>query len=109
MTIDRIVACGGIAEKSALLMQIYADVCGRPIGVARSGQACALGAAVFASVVGGAHATVADAQRAMTGVKPRRYDPTPENARVYRRLFGLYGALHDAFGLAGTTATSPGS
>ena len=41
--ITRVVCCGGIAEKNALLMQIYADVTGRTMQVAGSSQACALG------------------------------------------------------------------
>jgi L-ribulokinase len=42
--ISQIVNCGGIAEKSPLTMQIYADVTGRPMKLSRSAQTCALGA-----------------------------------------------------------------
>jgi L-ribulokinase len=98
--IERIVNCGGIAEKSPLVMQIYADVCDRPMFIARSGQACALGAAIFGSVVGGAHRTVQNAQGAMTGVKPAAYQPNPAAVSIYQRLYGVYRALHDAFGTA---------
>ncbi len=96
--IDRVINCGGIAEKSPLTMQIYADVCNRPMLVARSGQACALGAAVFGAVVGRAHPDVPAAQRAMTGVKDRAYEPDPASAAIYRRLYSVYTLLHDAFG-----------
>ena len=44
--IKQIVNCGGIAEKSPLVMQIYADVTGRPMKVSRSAQTCALGSAI---------------------------------------------------------------
>lgn len=71
VAIERVVNCGGIAEKNPLVMQIYADVCNRPMQISRSGQACALGAAVFGAVAGKAHADVPAAQRAMTGVKER--------------------------------------
>lgn len=98
VAIDRIINCGGIAEKSPLVMQIYADVCGRPMMISRSGQACALGAAVFGAVVGGAHPDVPGAQRAMTGVRSTVYRPNPDHREVYRRLYRLYGDLHDAFG-----------
>lgn len=96
--IDRVINCGGIAEKSPLVMQIYADVCDRPMLVSRSGQTCALGAAIFGAVVGGAHPDVPAAQRAMTGVRPENFQPNPEAVRVYRRLYAVYSTLHDAFG-----------
>ncbi|MEM6458408.1 MAG: ribulokinase [Planctomycetota bacterium] len=96
--IDRVVNCGGIAEKSRLVMQTYADVLGRPMLVSRSDQTCALGAAMFGSVVGGRHATVADAQAAMGGGGGKSYHPDPEAVRVYDQLFALYTRLHDAFG-----------
>lgn len=103
--IDEIVNCGGIAEKSALVMQTYADVTGRPMKVSRSGQTCALGAAIFGAVVGGAHASVAAAQSSMTGVKPLVYQPRPQNVQTYKRLFAIYSRLHDAFGVSGTPGT----
>lgn len=96
-----IVACGGLAERNPLLMQIYADICGRPIAVSRSPQTCALGAAIFGAVAGGGHADVPSAQRAMTGVRDERYRPDPGRHATYRRLFALYRELHDAFGLRG--------
>src|SRR5690606_13390583 len=95
---------GGIAEKNPLAMQIYADVFDRPVMLSRSAQACALGAAVFAAVVGGAHPDAASAQRAMTGVQTRAFRPRPEAAGLYRRLSAPYRRLHDAFGVPGTTA-----
>jgi L-ribulokinase len=103
--VERIVNCGGIAEKSPLVMQIYADATGRPMEVSRSGQTCALGAAIVGAVAGGAHRSVPDAQRAMTGVSATRYLPRAEAAAVYRRLYRLYGALHDAFGVPGAAAS----
>lgn len=101
VVVDRIVTCGGVAEKSPLLMQIYADVCERPLLLARSAEACALGAAIFGAVVGGAHASVPAAQAAMTGQKDLVYRPQPANAAVYRQLYRLYRQVHDAFGTAG--------
>ena len=53
-------------------MQIYADVCNRPMKISRSAQTCALGAAIFGAVVGGAYKTVEQAQRKMTGVEAAR-------------------------------------
>ncbi|MBB5350510.1 L-ribulokinase [Haloferula luteola] len=96
--VERVVCSGGIAEKNAMLMQIYADVTGCEMRVARSSQACALGSAVGASVVGGAYPDFATAQAAMTGLKDVTYHPIPENQAIYDRLYALYRQLHDAFG-----------
>jgi L-ribulokinase len=98
----RVVNCGGIAEKSPLVMQIYADVTGRPMKVSRSAQTCALGSAIAGAVVAGrtagGHDTYTDAQRAMTGLKSRVYEPKPDAHAVYAELYPLYRSLHDAFG-----------
>ncbi|MEM8737037.1 MAG: ribulokinase [Planctomycetota bacterium] len=96
--IDRIINCGGIAEKSPMVMQAYADILNRPMHVSRSGQTCALGAAIFGAVVGRAHPTTAHAIAAMTGVKDTVYSPRPAAVAVYDELFGLYQTLHDAMG-----------
>jgi L-ribulokinase len=96
--IGQVVNCGGIAEKNPLVMQIYADVTGRPMKVSRSGQTCALGAAIAGAVVGGVHKDFARAQKAMTGLKGRVFKPEGKAHGVYRELYGLYKTLHDAFG-----------
>ncbi len=96
--VDQIVNCGGIADKSPITMQIYADVTGRPMKISRSGQTCALGAAVAGAVVGGAYPDYASAQRAMTGLKPRVFKPNPKAHETYKELYTLYRKLHDAFG-----------
>jgi L-ribulokinase len=96
--IDEVVNCGGIAEKSAITMQIYADVTGRPMKVSRSAQTCALGSAIAAAVVSGAHKDFASAQLKMTGLKPKIYRPNPKAHAVYRELYAIYQQLHDAFG-----------
>lgn len=96
--VEEIITCGGLAEKNPLLMQIYADVTGRPMKVSRSAQTCALGAAMFGAVAAGHFAKVADAQPVMCGVKDVVYTPNPANVKVYDRLYALYRKLHDAFG-----------
>jgi L-ribulokinase len=94
----QVVNCGGIAEKSPLTMQIYADVTGRPMKVSRSSQTCALGSAIAGAVVAGVHRDFAQAQKAMTGLKPEIYKPNPKARSVYRKLYPIYKKLHDAFG-----------
>ncbi len=96
--VEQVVNCGGIAEKSPLTMQIYADVTGRPMKISRSAQTCALGAAIAGAVVAGAYPDYAGAQKAMTGLKPRVFKPNPQNHETYAQLYTLYRKLHDAFG-----------
>ncbi|MGO8697621.1 MAG: ribulokinase [Limisphaerales bacterium] len=100
VAIRQVVNCGGIAEKNPLVMQIYADVTGRPMKVSRSAQTCALGAAVAAAVAAGAHPDFPSAIGAMTGLKPRVFAPNPQAHAVYRDIYSLYSSLHDAFGKA---------
>lgn len=100
--IERVVCCGGIAEKNTLFMQIYADVLGFPMYVAGSPQTPALGAAISAAIAAGTSAggydRFEDAQAAMTRVKPVAYEPNRTAQAVYDELYGLYHELHDAFG-----------
>ncbi|MGQ9592173.1 MAG: ribulokinase [Planctomycetota bacterium] len=96
--VDEIVACGGIAEKSPFILQVYADVTGRPLKVSRSAQTCALGAAIAGAVAAGLYPNVEAAQRAMTGLKPKAYRPNPKAHAVYEEIYPLYRKLHDAFG-----------
>jgi len=107
VAVERIVCCGGIAEKNPFLMQTYADITGREMQVAASAQACALGSAIAAAVLAGpdagGHPDFPTAQAAMTGVKDTVYKPNPEHHEVYSRLFALYASVHDAFGAVATT------
>jgi L-ribulokinase len=96
--IDQVVCTGGIAEKNPLLMQIYADVTGCDMQVAGSSQTCALGSAIAAAVLAGAHPDFASAEAAMTSLKPESYRPIAGNRAVYDKLYALYRELHDAFG-----------
>jgi L-ribulokinase len=103
--VTEVVNCGGLAVKNSLLMQIYADITNRPMKIARSDQACALGAALCGSVAAGeeagGYANVAAAQAAMCGLRDEVYEPDPGNHAVYRELYELYCQLHDAFGTTG--------
>jgi L-ribulokinase len=96
--ISSVVNCGGIAEKSPLVMQIYADVTGRQMKISRSGQTCALGSAIAAAVVAGAHKDYATAIKRMTGLKPTVYKPNAKAHATYKELYAVYKRLHDAFG-----------
>ena len=113
VAIDRVVCCGGIAEKNDLFMQIYADVIGQPMLIAGSPQTPALGAAVSAAVTagaaGGGYDTWTEAQDRMTSLKAKRFDPRPDAKAVYDELYGIYRQLHDAFGLPAVAAAKAGA
>jgi L-ribulokinase len=96
--IDRVVCAGGIAEKNPLLMQIYADITGCTMLVAGSSQACALGSAVSAAVLAGAHPDFPTAQKKMTSLKKVAYQPKAAAQKTYNQLYALYRQLHDSFG-----------
>jgi L-ribulokinase len=102
VAIERVVCCGGIAEKNDLFMQIYADVIGAPMLIAGSPQTPALGSAIAAAVIAGAaaggHGDFASAQAAMTSIRARQFIPDPAASRVYDELYGIYRELHDSFG-----------
>jgi len=103
--IDRIVCAGGIARKDAMLMQIYADVTGCTMLVTTSNQACALGSAVAAAVLAGAHPDFPTAQKKMTRLEKKQYRPIAKNRKTYDELYTLYRQLHDAFGGVHATAS----
>jgi L-ribulokinase len=82
-------------------MQIYADACNRPMKISHSAQTCALGAAIFGAVAGGAYRSVESAQRKMVRPPRKVYRPRKAAASVYAELYGLYKQVHDTFGTAG--------
>ncbi len=92
-----VVNTGGLAIKNASLMQIYADIIGKPMKVSLSEQTCALGAAIFGAVASGV-GTWRELQSKVTAIREKVYHPIPENVAVYRELYALYRTLHDAFG-----------
>jgi L-ribulokinase len=91
--IKGVIALGGVAKKSKFVMQTVADVLNMPILVASSEQACALGSAMAAAVVGGVYPTVLDAQKAMSNGFDAEYLPNAENATAYKCLYDQYSTL----------------
>ncbi len=100
--VDRVVNCGGISVKNPMVMQIYADIMGKPLEISASTQTCALGSAVAGAVVAGSKAggydTFEQAVPKMTSIRPERFMPIPANQAIYNRLYPLYRKLHDSFG-----------
>lgn len=93
--INEIIAIGGVAKKSPFVMQTIADVFDMDIKVASSEQTVALGAAMFAAVVGGIYDTIDKAQNSMGRGFERTYSPIPENVEKYRELYRSYLEIGD--------------
>ncbi|MBU9726134.1 ribulokinase [Diplocloster modestus] len=103
--IDELFACGGIAEKNKMMMQIYADVTNREIRISASDQTPALGAAMFGAVAAGkangGYDSIFEAAEVMGKVKEEYYKPIPENVAVYKKLYEEYKTLSDYFAAGG--------
>lgn len=96
--IKELVAAGGLPDKNALLRQIYADVTGRPLKLAGSGQAPALGSAMHAAVAAGVYPDIHAAADKMGKLKDEIVQPIAENKAVYDQLYADYKTLYDYFG-----------
>lgn len=98
IAINDLVAAGGLPEKNKLLVQIYADVTGKPMLLAGSSQAPALGSAIHAAVAAGIYPNINAASEKMGKLKDTVVHPIPENKAVYDRLYAEYKRLYDYFG-----------
>ena len=98
--VDEFVVVGGLL-KNSFLMQLYADVIRRPIGIITSDQGPALGSAIHAAVAAGAYPDIRVAAKAMGKLERARYTPDARRAAVYDRLYAEYATLHDYFGRGG--------
>ncbi len=101
ISVNKVIATGGIALKDELLMQILSDVTGLTVNVSASAQACALGSAMYGAVACGIYENISDAAAAMSRPCVRTYTPIEENFRAYGRLYDEYKTLHDYFGRGG--------
>ena len=100
-SVDRIVACGGLPHRNRLLMQMYADVLDRPIDVAASQNAPALGSAMFGAIAGGGFASIHEASERMAAPAAETYRPHDRSRQGYDALYAEYVRLHDLFGRGG--------
>lgn len=93
-----IVACGGIAVKSPLLMQLIADVSGMSLSVPAAAEVTARGAALFGAVAAGVFPDISRAAWALRPATARRYSPGRQAGLVYQEVYGIFTALHDTLG-----------
>lgn len=104
--VERFIATGGLPHHNPLLIQIYADVLGAPIGVHPSKHGPALGAAILGVLAAGKEvggfATSSEAIAAMAGERPgsperslRTVVPNAEAHATYNEVYKRYRALAD--------------
>lgn len=100
--VNEVFAAGGIAEKNALMMQIYSDVLNMDIKIAASSQTPALGSAMFGAVAAGkergGYDSIKAAAKDMGRVKDYIYQPIRTNVEVYEKLYNEYARLYNYFG-----------
>ena len=84
-------ASGGLPERNPFIMQVFANVTGRRIRIARTSQASAVGSAMLAAMAAGA------SPHNMGGVGQQEYLPDPATKKRYDELYSIYTDLHGKF------------
>ena len=99
VAINKFICIGGITLKSPFIMQLLADATNHEIFVPNSSQGCALGAAITASVAGGIHQTITEAQNAMTTKNGVIYSPDRTKYNIlsarYKRYLQIIKNIED--------------
>jgi L-ribulokinase len=96
--LTEIVACGGIAEKSPLTMQLFADISGCTVRVPGSGEIPARGSALFGAVAAGVFDAIGDAVAATRPDTAHTYTPDRQATDTYTRVYEIYRRLYDTLG-----------
>jgi L-ribulokinase len=107
--VKKLVATGGLPHHNPLLVQIYADVLGKPISIHPCAYGPALGAAILGALAAGAKATgfrsTSSAIRAMAAPKKGVRGREPRVVRPSRGAGAAYGKVYNRYrDLAGQMA-----
>ncbi|MEI3608678.1 ribulokinase [Pseudogracilibacillus sp. SO10305] len=101
--IEELIACGGLPQRNKLLMQIYADVTGKPISVSASDITPAIGSAMYGAVVAGSknggYDCIEDACEKMVPPTQTIYTPNQVNVTKYEEIFAYYKQMVHFFGV----------
>jgi L-ribulokinase len=98
LPLERIVACGGVAERSPLLMQLFADTSGLTVEVPGSSEIPARGSALFAGVAAGRFPDITAAVAATRPAMARTYRANPDAKRLFDQVYEIYSRLYDLLG-----------
>lgn len=100
--IHSLYAAGGIPQKNPLLVQIYADICGRDVYVTEQEHTGALGSAILGAAAalhgedGFLH--LPELLRRYQTSTPSVCHPVEGNIAIYRQLYDIYCRLYEQFG-----------
>jgi len=94
----QIVACGGIAERSPLMMQLLADTSGHEVLVPEVNEIPARGAALFGAVAAGVFEDIGSAIAKTRPRDVRAYTPDLEAKKTYDRVYEIYRKLYEMLG-----------
>ncbi|MFL5822751.1 MAG: ribulokinase [Solirubrobacteraceae bacterium] len=100
LELERIVACGGIAERSPVLMQLFADTSGLPVHVPASSQIPARGSALFGAVAAGAYESIGAAITATRPSIATTYHPVRAAKLIYDEVYVIHRRLYELLGRA---------
>jgi L-ribulokinase len=98
LELSEIVAVGGIAERSPLIMQLIADTSGLTVHVPSWREIPARGAALFGAVAAGIYDDIDAAIEATRPSSSKTYTPDPAAKEVYDRVYGIYRTLYESLG-----------
>ena len=86
----------GGGSRNDFLLQLKADVTGKPVQRVVQPEATALGAAMIAGVAAGTFDSLDEAADALVDLDPTVYEPDPVAAAGYGDAYATYRALYDA-------------
>jgi len=93
VVIKDVIGIGGVARKSPFIMQTLANVLNRPIIVAESDYAPALGAAIYAAVAAGIYPDIVTASQKLASAYEAEYYPQADKVADMAILMSSYDEL----------------
>ncbi len=90
------IICAGGGARSALWLQIQADIYGREVYVSNTPEQACAGAAIAAGVGCGLYGNLRQGCEALVSIREKPVEPIPENTKRYRDFYKeVYGRLYD--------------